>query len=80
MSLLSNVGLTELIASSVDEYVKLTVDLIRDRERLTELRSTLRMRLLRSPLMDEAGFTREFERLVFTAWNRRRGGEAVASP
>jgi predicted O-linked N-acetylglucosamine transferase (SPINDLY family) len=51
-SLLSNVGLTELIAQSPEQYVELAVALARDPARLAELRAGLRQRVQASPLVN----------------------------
>src|SRR5271154_5488674 len=51
-SLLSQVGLQDLVAYSPDQYVKTAVSLANDRPRLQELRQNLRNRMRVSPLMD----------------------------
>ena len=56
LSQLSNLGLTELAAKTPDQYVALAVHLANDLPRLEELRSTLRERMSRSPLMDAGRF------------------------
>jgi predicted O-linked N-acetylglucosamine transferase (SPINDLY family) len=68
-SILSNVGLKELIAKDAEEYVKIATELALDETRLTELRRTLRDRLKASPLMDAPRFTRALESLIKQAWN-----------
>ena len=68
VSLLSEVGLTELIADTVDDYVRLAVDLARDPHYLTELRASLRNRLGSSPLMDAHATTKELEKAYRTMW------------
>jgi predicted O-linked N-acetylglucosamine transferase (SPINDLY family) len=77
LSLLTNVGLTDLVTHSVDDYVARNVALARDTGRLAGLRSTLRGRLQQSPLMDEVRFTRDFERLLSEAWERWRSAPAA---
>jgi len=67
-SLLTRVGLPELIANTEDDYVRIAVDLAADRERLGALRSDLRTRLEQSPLRDEVGFTRTLERVLRRIW------------
>jgi protein O-GlcNAc transferase len=67
-SLLSNIGLTDFIAYSLEEYVKLSVALGHDAQRLGAVRSTLRERMKNSPLMDEAGFARSLESLYRQSW------------
>ena len=60
-SILSTLGLPELVARTEAEYVDINVRLARDGEWRSRLRATLRTRLLRSPLMDSAQFTRDLE-------------------
>ena len=67
-STLLGLGLGELIARSVDEYVELAVRLATDRQRLAELRGTLRERLLGSPLVDGPRFAREVEAAYRQMW------------
>lgn len=75
-SLLTAVGLPELVAGSEDEYVGIGVRLASDLEALARLRASLRERMRRSPLMDYAGFAREVEGLYRGVWERfgRREG------
>jgi protein O-GlcNAc transferase len=68
VSLLSNVGLGELIAPDVDAYVRIASELAADVDRLRELRSTMRSKMERSPLRDEGGFTKDFEAVIRGAW------------
>ncbi len=56
LSILSNLGLPELIAHSEEQYVQIAVDLAHDLPRLTDLRPTLRHRMQQSPLMDAPRF------------------------
>ena len=62
-SLLAAVGLDELVAQTPRDYVEICVRLCGDRERLAQLRSGLRERMLRSSLMDPRGFVRALEAL-----------------
>ncbi|MBK8016268.1 MAG: tetratricopeptide repeat protein [Betaproteobacteria bacterium] len=67
-SLLKACGLEELIAPDLDAYVRMAVDLARDRKRRDALRETLAARRLTAPLFDTAGFVRDWEaRLVEVA-------------
>jgi predicted O-linked N-acetylglucosamine transferase (SPINDLY family) len=72
LSILSNLQLAELVAYDVAEYVEATVRLAHDRDRLAELRRSLRRRLRQSPLMDEKRFTADLENLLLAAWERWR--------
>jgi protein O-GlcNAc transferase len=67
---LTNVGLTELVARDVDEYVGLAVGLAREPDRLSALHRTLRARLAASPLMDGARYTRNLEAEYRRVWTR----------
>jgi predicted O-linked N-acetylglucosamine transferase (SPINDLY family) len=67
-TLLHNLGMPELIARSAQAYVDLAVALAQDRERLAQLRRSLRERMRASPLMDAAGFVRDFERIYREIW------------
>jgi predicted O-linked N-acetylglucosamine transferase (SPINDLY family) len=67
-SLLTHVGLPELIADSPEGYVQCAVDLAADLPRLRELRSTLRQRMRNSVLMDAPRFARRMECLFREMW------------
>jgi predicted O-linked N-acetylglucosamine transferase (SPINDLY family) len=69
-----NLGLPELIAQTPDQFVSAAGALTRDLARLAALRSGLRGRLERSPLMDASRFARNLERLyheAFEQWAER---------
>ncbi|MBD2096641.1 tetratricopeptide repeat protein [Trichocoleus sp. FACHB-591] len=70
MSLLANLGLTDLIAVSSGEYVALAKRLAEDRDRLRFLRSNLRYLMSRSPLTNGRGFTQTLESLYRQMWHR----------
>jgi predicted O-linked N-acetylglucosamine transferase (SPINDLY family) len=69
-SLLTQLGLTELIADSVEEYVEIAVALAVDQARLGELHRSLRPRLATSPLGDAAAFARKIESAYRAMWQR----------
>ena len=69
-SILSSVGLPELIAESSEDYLKKGVQLAGDPGRLRALRNNLRARMARSPLMDANGFTRSLEAAYRKMWQR----------
>jgi predicted O-linked N-acetylglucosamine transferase (SPINDLY family) len=68
VSLLRNIGLAEMIAETPEEYVRIAVTLAKHVERLGGIRETMRSRFEASPLRDEAGYAREFEAAIRTAW------------
>ena len=70
VSLLSNTGLTELIARSPEEYVEIAVQLATDVARLATLRSGLRDMVSRSPLTDAKRFTANLEKVYREMWTR----------
>ena len=70
VSALSNLGLTELIAHSPEEYVRIAAELAGDLPRLAALRSGLRERMRSSPIMDAPGMTRQLEQAYRRMWHR----------
>jgi predicted O-linked N-acetylglucosamine transferase (SPINDLY family) len=68
VSLLSNVGLPELIATTPEEYVAKAVDLARNLEKLQSLRKSLRDMMSRSPLTDAKKFTHHLEEAYRRMW------------
>jgi protein O-GlcNAc transferase len=68
VSILTNVGLPELIAKTPEEHVHLAIALAQDPERLSKFRGTLRERMTRSPLMNPAALTRDIEAAYRQAW------------
>jgi protein O-GlcNAc transferase len=67
-SILSNVGVPELIARTPEQYVQIATDLANDLPRLAELRRTLRGRMQASPLMDAPRFARNVEAAYRQMW------------
>jgi predicted O-linked N-acetylglucosamine transferase (SPINDLY family) len=67
-SILNAIGLSELVAASDAEYLQTATALATDRERLGALRRGLRDRMLRSALLDAAGFMRELEDAYRQVW------------
>jgi predicted O-linked N-acetylglucosamine transferase (SPINDLY family) len=74
-SILASAGLQEWIAAGPEDYVRRAVRLSADRAGIAALRGTLRERLRSSPLMDEAGFTRDLESAYRQMWRRYCQGE-----
>jgi predicted O-linked N-acetylglucosamine transferase (SPINDLY family) len=70
LSILSNVGLSELVVQTPEEYVRIASNLAADLPRLTALRVGLRDRMLRSPLADAPRFARHVEGAFREIWQR----------
>jgi predicted O-linked N-acetylglucosamine transferase (SPINDLY family) len=68
LSILSNLGLAELVADSQEGYVRIAADLAHDLSRLSNLRSTLRRRMEQSPLMNAPRFARDIEAAYRRMW------------
>ena len=61
LSILSNIGLPDLVAHTPDDYVRIAATLASNRPELEDLRTTLRDRMRSSPLMDAPQFARDVE-------------------
>ena len=75
VSILSNIGMTDLIAKTAEEYVRVAADLAGDAGRVGRLRGTIRG-MRKSPLMDARGFTASVEagyRRVWKGWCEEGG-------
>jgi predicted O-linked N-acetylglucosamine transferase (SPINDLY family) len=70
LSILSNLGLTDLVAYDSEQYVRIALDLAGNLARLSELRATLRERMQHSPLMDAPRFARNVEAAYRGVWQR----------
>lgn len=68
-SLLTSLGLADLVASNSDEYVARCQSLAASSARLVQLRQSLRATLAASPLGDAPGFSRRFADAVRGAWH-----------
>jgi predicted O-linked N-acetylglucosamine transferase (SPINDLY family) len=79
-SLLSTLGLTEWIAATPGEYVRIASAAAREPAVLAGLRGSLRERMRSSPLMNERGFARDFEgacRRMWRDWCESSTGDSV---
>ena len=70
-SILTNIGLPELIAHSTEQYARIALDLAKDANRLQQLRSGMRERMQASPLLDANGFARDVEAAYRQAWKEK---------
>jgi predicted O-linked N-acetylglucosamine transferase (SPINDLY family) len=66
---LGNIGLPELISATPEEYVAIAAGLADDRDRLVDLRATLRARLAASPICDAKRYTRNLEAAYRQMWH-----------
>ena len=75
-SILATLGLSDWIATSPEDYVRLAVRCTEDRESIAELRRTLRGRMRASPLVDELQFARDVEDAYRRMWRAWCGSKA----
>jgi protein O-GlcNAc transferase len=68
VSLLSNIGLSELVAGTKEEYISIAVNLARDLQRLESLRGNVRETMRRSPLCDAERFVADLEKCYRRMW------------
>jgi protein O-GlcNAc transferase len=68
VSLLTSVGLPDLVAETPDEYVNLAIALANNPSRLDQMRQTLRAQMEKSPLMNPQTFVTEMESAYRSAW------------
>ena len=78
-SLLNAIGLPELVASSLDEYEALALQLAMDASRLRSIRRKLAQNRLSYPLFDTDRFRRHIEAVYLTAWEIWQRGESPRS-
>jgi predicted O-linked N-acetylglucosamine transferase (SPINDLY family) len=71
LSYLSNVGVTETIAGSREEYISIAAQLAADLPRLAALRADLRPRMAASPLCNGKRFARNWMSLIAAAAGRQ---------
>jgi predicted O-linked N-acetylglucosamine transferase (SPINDLY family) len=69
-SILSTIGLAQLVAANSDDYVETAVRLASDIPRLGAMRSELRSRIEASAFCDGARFTRNLEQAFRGMWHR----------
>jgi predicted O-linked N-acetylglucosamine transferase (SPINDLY family) len=66
--ILSTVGLIALVADTPEQYIKTSVTLASDPQRVAGLRATLRQRMADSPLCDTRALTRALEAAYRSMW------------
>ena len=78
-SLLRSFGISELVASSLEQYERTAVDLSFDRERLAGYKLRLAAQRATAPLFDSGRFCRNLEAAYETMWDRTQRGEPPIS-
>jgi predicted O-linked N-acetylglucosamine transferase (SPINDLY family) len=69
-SLLCAVGLESLVTQSIEEYESKIVLLLNNPDQLTQLRQKLEADRLIAPLFDTARYTKDFEKLLISVFNK----------
>jgi predicted O-linked N-acetylglucosamine transferase (SPINDLY family) len=77
-SLLTAIGLPELITGSLDAYESLVLKLAREPETLASLKAKLARNRTTSPLFDTQRFTRNLEAAYLAMWQRQQRGDLPA--
>lgn len=70
VSLLSNLGVPHLVATTPASYVTIAVELAKKRKSLAALRAELRPRMAASVLCDAKGFAQGVEQAYRRVWKR----------
>ncbi len=76
---LTTLGLEDMVAASLEDYVALAVAWAEAPARLAAARAGLRGRMLASPVLDVPGFVRAFETACRTVWDLHQTGQAPRS-
>jgi predicted O-linked N-acetylglucosamine transferase (SPINDLY family) len=74
-SMLSNIGLGELVTTNLADYEALAFSLTQDRARLVRLRSHLAEHRRHAPLFDTLRFTRDLEEIYARMWTNFQSGK-----
>jgi protein O-GlcNAc transferase len=69
-SVLRNLRLADLIATTEDDYIRIAAELAGDTKRLAEIRRTLRSTMAASPITDAQGFTQNLEKAYRRMWQK----------
>jgi len=78
LSILSNLGLSDLAAHSTEAFIRIATTL--NLERIISLRSGMRERMRASPVMNGAAFARDVEMAFRRMWSEKMGHSASSSP
>jgi predicted O-linked N-acetylglucosamine transferase (SPINDLY family) len=75
-SIVSGIGLSELVATTPAQYVEITLRLAANAEKRRTLRAGLRAQMRASPLLDAPRFARGLETAYREMWEKRRASGA----
>jgi predicted O-linked N-acetylglucosamine transferase (SPINDLY family) len=78
-SLLTAIGVPELITRSLEEYEALSLKLARDPKLIASIKAKIRLNRGTYPLFDTARFARHIESAYTTMWERSQRGEPPVS-
>lgn len=70
LSMLSNIGLTDLAVANGEDYIAKALELSHDRNRLEFLSKNLRNIMLASPLMNYEEFKKDFEEAIYDVYHK----------
>ncbi|HEY8749721.1 MAG TPA: tetratricopeptide repeat protein [Tepidisphaeraceae bacterium] len=74
LSILSTVGVPNLVAANTDRYVEIAAELAGDLPELEQMRSALRTQMQSSPLLDGRAFAADVETAYRSMWRDHLGG------
>jgi len=78
-SLLKAAGMDELIAKSREDYERLALALVTDKQRLAQVRSKLQTNIKTQPIFDMPRYAKHFESLLLAMWGRYLSGDEPAT-
>lgn len=67
-SLLSSIGMDQLIASSLEDYISLAIHLASDKNKLTELKEDIKRAVTEGPLFNSDIYTKNYEKSLLQAY------------
>ena len=70
-SLLTRIGLANLVGTNSNDYRNITLQLAKDPVRLQNLRAGMRKRIRESPLCDAFSFSKDLESAFQNMWRER---------
>ena len=74
-SLLTRIGLCNLVGTSSDDYRNIALQLAKDPERLKNLRAGMRKRMLESPLCDAVSFSKDLGLAYLNMWREQHDNQ-----